>query len=347
LPTTGNAEGGHDRGNDNIWPAGARPKHVGGGKYHGDIAKYIIAGAYPSRPHIRIADPETIKQECNSSIGEEPNHPDDARELGVGKGTVVSVERGRSHHPKSKCEKGNAFEKGSAGAPGERHTADTKADGVVCRIAKKVERVRLERAGTGRETGAHLGKEHRCVGDKRNPERACPCQTVESNRRTAIMIAATGHWKNLSYQRATASYAPCSRYRTKAMAPHLPRNGWSAQNQPITFLMGHSVLSPPGDVIRRRQVAGAYFQQGHLLSQIERATGTAYLTKQFSDYWAGIFQPDGKLACVIGEMALLATVAIGVGAELPAEVPVANEAELTLALGTSVHGSRRRRCTSS
>jgi hypothetical protein len=99
-----------------------------------------------------------------------------------------------------------------------------------------------------------------------------------------------------------------------------------------------------GRPIKRRAFPGLVNDHA---GKIERTTDTAYLTKQLGDYRAGIFQPDGKLACVIGEIVLLATVAIGVGAKLPAKVPVADEAELTLALGTSVHGSRRGRCTSS
>jgi hypothetical protein len=48
---------------------------------------------------------------------------------------------------------------------------------------------------------------------------------------------------------------------------------------------------------------------------------------------------------MIGEIPLLATVTSGIRAELPAEMPVAHEAEATIAVGAPIHDKLRTYCT--
>jgi hypothetical protein len=70
------------------------------------------------------------------------------------------------------------FKESGTGAPVQRHAGDREADGEICRITKKVERIGLQRAGTGGKTGADFGHEHRGVQDKRDPQRAPPSRAV-------------------------------------------------------------------------------------------------------------------------------------------------------------------------
>jgi hypothetical protein len=62
-----------------------------------------------------------------------------------------------------------ALGKRRLGAPGERHAGDAQADRIIRSIAKKVERIGLQRLRSAGDTGNDLNGEHDRVDGKRDP----------------------------------------------------------------------------------------------------------------------------------------------------------------------------------
>src|SRR3546814_15222965 len=82
-------------------------------------------------------------------------------------------------HPQAKREHGRSLEQRRLGAPGKRQTGNAETDRIVGSIAEEVERIGLERAGVGGNTGPDLAHEHGCVRDYRAPQDHAPERLVE------------------------------------------------------------------------------------------------------------------------------------------------------------------------
>ena len=125
----------------------------------------VVARANPDRAHIRVARAETVEHERDSAVGDERGNTDNAHDLGPRQSAVRGVPGGAAEHPKGKEDEGAALDDSRAGTPAQRQAGNAKADGVIGRVAEKIERIGLQRRRTGGRTGHDFRHKKRPVDE--------------------------------------------------------------------------------------------------------------------------------------------------------------------------------------
>jgi hypothetical protein len=135
----------HDQCGRRVRPALTRAEDAGGSEQDGNIADGVVARADPDGTHVRVSTTQPIKHQCHSAVGKQGDHRYDGHDFGNRQRACPGMRGRAGKNPEPEQPEARALEERRARPPGERQAGNAKADGVVGRIAKKVERVGLQR----------------------------------------------------------------------------------------------------------------------------------------------------------------------------------------------------------
>jgi hypothetical protein len=108
------------------------------------------------------------------------------------------VPRSDTDHPQAEQAHGRALQQGSHGAVLKRHAHHEQADGVVSRIAEKVDGIGLKRGRARGQTGRDLDREHGRVDDQDRPEDA-PVTFIPAMGVDRLVAAGCAHESDLRH----------------------------------------------------------------------------------------------------------------------------------------------------